>query len=220
MYTNDTWHLVLLAAAWTGYAIIHSLTASIFFKDGFRRRFPRVAHTYRLLFNAMAVLLLVPPVWLTFSYHGPQLWTWTGSLGWLMDVLALAAVAGFVFSLRVYDSAEFVGLRQFGCGDVQSAPGGLSLSLEHRFMRHPWYFYGLVIIWSRDMNAAFLVTAVIITLYIMIGSRLEEIKLIEEFGEQYRAYRRRVPALLPRPWRYLDKQGAGEIMAMGKKAGR
>jgi len=94
----------------------------------------------------------------------------------------------------------------------------MSLSFAHRFVRHPWYFLGLVIIWTREMNAAFLLTAVTLTLYLFIGSRQEEKKLVACFGEQYRKYQVSVPGLVPRPWRYLSRQQADEILGMEKKA--
>jgi hypothetical protein len=67
------------------------------------------------------------------------------------------------------------------------------LSTAHRHVRHPWYSFGLVIVWTRDMNAAMLVSALAITLYFVAGSRLEERKLIETHGDTYRRYRERVP---------------------------
>jgi hypothetical protein len=52
-----------------------------------------------------------------------------------------------------------------------------------------------------------------ITLYFVLGSRLEESKLIVYYGDIYRRYRERVPALLPLPWRYLSQQEAAALLA-------
>ena len=93
----------------------------------------------------------------------------------------------------------------------------MSLSFAHRFVRHPWYFLGLVIIWTREMNTAFLLTAVTLTLYLLIGSRQEEKKLVACYGEQYRRYQASVPGLVPRPWCYISRQQAEEILGMEKK---
>lgn len=62
------------------------------------------------------------------------------------------------------------------------------------------------------MNAARLVSALAITAYFVIGSRLEEQKLIARFGEAYRRYRDRVPGLLPRPWRTLRREDARRLL--------
>jgi len=53
------------------------------------------------------------------------------------------------------------------------------------------------------MDLARLVTALCLTLYFIVGSRLEEIRLIHLFGDSYREYRRAVPALFPLPWKFL-----------------
>lgn len=208
-------HLLLLALTWIGYAAIHSLLATHTCKSLFQKFFPHAFRGYRLGFNLLSGALLIPPLWLVFSYPGNPLWHWPAALRLVVDTAALAAVAGFAWSLKMYDSAEFLGLSQLGRtppGILDQAP--MRLSWAHRFVRHPWYFFGLVIIWTREMNAAFLVTALALTLYLVIGSRLEERKLIACYGEQYRAYRKRVPGLFPVPWRYLTLQQAKEILSI------
>lgn len=206
-------HLALLAVSWMLYGLIHSALARPAAKAWFRARFPRQFPAYRLLFNLLAGLLLVPPLWLLFSFPGEALWRWPRVLGWIADAAALAAVAGFVWSMKIYDSGEFLGLRQLRQTSADlDRPPPLRLSLAHRFVRHPWYFFGLVIIWSREMNAALLVTAAILTLYIAAGSRREENDLVSRYGQPYREYRKRVPALIPLPWRYLSARQAQDLL--------
>jgi len=43
------------------------------------------------------------------------------------------------------------------------------------------------------------------TAYLFIGAWFEERKLEIELGERYRDYERRVPGIIPRPWRYLAR---------------
>lgn len=211
-------HLVLLATGWAVYGLIHSGLACPASKAWFRRRFPQRYRAYRLLFNLVAGLLLVPPLWLLFSYPDAALWQWPRVAGWIADAAALAAVAGFLWSMKIYDSGEFLGVRQLReAASDPDRPAPLRLSWAHRLVRHPWYFFGLVILWTREMNAALLVTAVMLTLYIAIGSRREEDDLIARYGEQYREYRRRVPALIPLPWRYLSARQAQDILDMAEK---
>ncbi len=214
----STQYLLLLAISWACYAIVHSLLASHACKNWCLQHYPRYYPAYRLGYNILAGLLLVPPLWLTWSYQGTVLWHWPAGLGRVADAAALAAVAGFVWTMRAYDSGEFLGLsqlRQKSATVDDQAP--MHLCTVHRFVRHPWYFFGLVIIWSREMNAAFLVSAIILTLYLIIGSRLEEKKLVTCYGEQYDHYRQRVPGLIPLPWRYLSRQEAKQIRAGAKK---
>jgi protein-S-isoprenylcysteine O-methyltransferase Ste14 len=156
---------------------------------------------------------LLPPVWLLFSYPGQTLWRWPAAVHGLLDALALLALAGFAWSTRYYDTGEFLGTRQLrdpGTTPIDRAP--LSLSPLHRWVRHPWYFLGLVILWTRPMDAALLTSAIVLTGYVVIGARLEDAKLVERYGEAYRHYRKQVPGLLPRPWRHLSSAAAKDLL--------
>lgn len=195
--------------AWVIYFIIHSVLASSRFKAWARLRWPSLCACYRLMYNVTALLLLGPVLWLLHQQNDVMLWQWQGGWRWLSHAAALAAIAGFVWSLHYYDLREFIGLRS--CIQKTNNVAVLSISPLHRFVRHPWYFFGLLLIWTRDMNDAFLASAVVITAYFVIGSRLEENKLVNEFGEPYRCYRRRVPGLIPLPWRRLDRKTAAEL---------
>jgi protein-S-isoprenylcysteine O-methyltransferase Ste14 len=209
----DSGHLILLAASWAVYGLIHSALACPAGKAWFQAHFARQFRAYRLLFNGLAVLLLAPPLWLLFSYPGETLWHWPTAIGWVADAAALAAAGGFLWSMKIYDSSAFLGLKQLRQTSPElELPAPLRLSWAHRFVRHPWYFFGLVIIWTREMNAALLVSAVVLTLYTVIGSRREEQDLVSSYGAAYREYRKRVPALIPLPWRYLSARQAEDIL--------
>ena len=205
--------LWLLIAAWVGYFVLHSLLASLLVKRWLAGRWPQIFPAYRLLFNLQSLLLLALPLYFTYSWRGPWLWRWEGTGWWLVNGMALVAVLLFLWSLKYYDSGEFFGSKQWRerrhrVEDLE----GFHLSPLHRFVRHPWYALGLVLIWTRDMNAAVLLTALCISLYFVVGSRLEERKLIEYHGDRYRRYRALVPGLLPSPWRYLDSQQAEALL--------
>jgi len=129
----------------------------------------------------------------------------------LMNGLGLLSIIGFLLSLRYYDSAAFIGLRPNTDGHIGSVDEPLVISPMHRFVRHPWYFLGLLFIWSRDMNMGWLITCTWATLYMLLGSRLEERKLIAEYGESYGRYCSKVPGLIPQPWRYLTKKEAHQL---------
>ena len=203
---------LLLIALWLLYFALHSLFASLWLKQRVASCWPQLMPGYRLAFNALALLLLLPPLYLTLFYRSPWLWQWQG-VGWyIANGLALLAVAGFIWSMRYYSGDEFLGLYQWRrrITEVKDQEM-LHISPLHRHVRHPWYFLGLVILWTRDMDLMLLITALMATGYLWFGSRLEERKLIRYYGEVYREYQRRVPALLPLPWRRLDAQSAHEL---------
>jgi len=192
---------------WLAYFALHSLLASRSAKSQVAARWPVAARRYRLAYNVLALLALLPiGAWLLL-HPGPVYWVWRGAAAWVANGLALLAVLGFQLSSRHYDMQSFLGLRP----ESPTAAGRLCISPWHRYVRHPWYSLGLVIIWTRDMNAAMLVSALCMSAYFVVGSRWEEAKLIDEFGDRYRRYRERVPGLLPWPGKRLSEAEARRL---------
>ena len=210
---TDTWFNTLtLVAAWLFYFVVHSVLASLAVKKRVAARWPGFMPAYRLAFNALAVVLLLPIVWIMAAHTWPPLWQWQGVGKVATNTLSVLALAGFAWSLKYYDLQEFLGLRQWR-GHI-AAPEDqehLQISTLHRFVRHPWYFFALVLLWSRDLDTAQFVTNVMASAYLVIGARLEERKLLVYHGERYRRYMERVPGLLPLPWKFIDAAEAKRL---------
>jgi len=213
---ESTWRdIVLLSFCWVGYFILHSLLASLAVKRRVAASWPNLMPYYRLTFNTLALLLLLPIIWLSYHDPEPMLWRWQGIAAWLANGLALAAIFGFWLSLKSYDMQEFLGLRQLRLHvhKVEDQEH-FHLSPFHRFVRHPWYFFGLVLVWTRDMSVTTLLSSMLITLYFVVGSWLEEKKLLVYHGDTYRLYMQRVPGLIPLPWRFLDQDEAAALLKL------
>lgn len=76
----------------------------------------------------------------------------------------------------------------------------LKLDGIHHYVRHPLYLGTLLFIWGLVFvfpMLSNLIAVIIITGYVLIGIRLEEKKLLDEFGSAYRDYISRVPKLIP-----------------------
>lgn len=218
--TESVWRdIVLLTFFWIGYFTLHSVLASLLVKRRVAAVWPNLMPYYRLMFNDLALLLLLPILWFTYHDPVPMLWRWQGIAAWLANGLALAALLGFWLSLKSYDMQEFLGLRQlhFHVRKVEDQEH-FHLSPIHRFVRHPWYFFGLVLIWTRDMSVTTLLSSAFITLYFVIGSRLEEKKLLVYHGDAYRRYMARVPGLIPLPWKSLTAEEALALLKQNKDA--
>ncbi len=218
----DTAHdtLIPLAIGSVAYFILHSLLASLPAKRFVQRRFPAAMPAYRLLFNTLAILLLLPLLWLVHRDPGPLLWAWQGPWRWLAVTLWALAAGGFVWASRAYDMSVFLGLRQWRERRQKAEdPEALHISSLHRFVRHPWYFLALLILWSRDQYLNQSVFSALATAYLMVGSRLEERKLVQQYGDVYRDYQQKVPGLFPLPWRWLRAEEA-EALVRRAKAGK
>ncbi len=208
---NET--LIPLAIGSVAYFILHSLLASLRVKGFVQQRFPAALPAYRLLFNALSIILLLPLLWLVHRDPGPLLWAWQGPWHWLTMALSVLAFAGFIWATRAYDMSVFIGLRQWRERQQKAEdPGALHISSFHRFVRHPWYFFALLIIWSRDQYLNQSVFYALATAYLIIGSRLEERKLVHQYGDAYRHYQRKVPGLIPLPWRWLRADETDELV--------
>ncbi len=209
--------LILLGLLWLGYFLFHSLLASLWLKARVARRRPGLMPYYRLVFNTLAVVLILPLLALMWRFGGEPLWHYRGVWDLLRFGLMGLAMAGFIWSLRYYDSREFLGLRQLreNLHQIEDQER-LHISPLHRYVRHPWYSLGLLLIWTQEMDAARLTSALMMTGYLVLGSLLEERKLLVYHGERYRRYRERVPGLIPLPHRHLTRKQAEELLKDAK----
>jgi protein-S-isoprenylcysteine O-methyltransferase Ste14 len=142
--------------------------------------------------------LLLMLVWLPDRtlYTLPAPWLWLALLG------QFVAAAGILYGLWQTNIWHFLGLCQLFGWDMapQNCQPPLVVRGLYRWVRHPLYFLGLVLIWlTPQMTVNLLTLFAVFSLYLYVGTFFEERRLIGEFGDDYRAYQRRVPRLLP--WR-------------------
>ena len=197
--------------AWSAYFALHSLLSSSAAKAWIGQRWPGLMPGYRLIFNIVAVLALLPVLWLVYGTEADRFWQWKGAWAWVANGLALIALLCFFASTRAYDMNEFLGLSQLGARSNEDSQT-FTLSFFHRFVRHPWYCFSLVLIWTRDFNMPLLVSVIAISIYLVVGSKLEERKLLAIYGEKYRRYMEKVPGLIPLPWKYLTASEAERLL--------
>ncbi len=74
----------------------------------------------------------------------------------------------------------------------------------YRYVRHPFYFFILVMIWScPETTLDRLLFNCLWSIWIVAGTVLEERDLTEEFGQKYRDYQKDTPMLIP--WKICYK---------------
>jgi protein-S-isoprenylcysteine O-methyltransferase Ste14 len=156
---------------------------------------------YRVGFNAVSLLTLIPILVFgrQLSASSEPVLRWDGPLIVVRIALLVTALALFLAGGRRYDTRAFLGLRQLQPGraprHIRFSTGGV---LE--ITRHPWYLGVLALIWARTLDPPVLVTNAVLTAYLIVGTLLEEHKLVAEFGDEYRAYQQRVSMLFPFKW--------------------
>ncbi len=70
--------LVILLVAWFVYFALHSVLASLTVKRWLAAQYTEFMPAYRIGFNAIAVLGLLPILWLLYNHPGPVVWSWSG----------------------------------------------------------------------------------------------------------------------------------------------
>jgi protein-S-isoprenylcysteine O-methyltransferase Ste14 len=113
------------------------------------------------------------------------------------------AVLLFYLGARHYDVRLVLGIKQIREGtsnklitdtDELDTSGVLGIT------RHPWYLAAILLIWARHLDVSAIFVNIILTFYLIVGTYLEEKKLIGEFGEKYVTYQKRVSMLIPYKW--------------------
>jgi methanethiol S-methyltransferase len=112
--------------------------------------------------------------------------------------LAMMGFAWGGISLRAFDPFGRTPIMAHLRGE-QLRPQPFVVRGPYRWVRHPLYFFTLLLIWScPDMTADRLLFNCLWSVWIFAGTILEEADLSSDFGEAYRAYQHRVPMLIPR----------------------
>ncbi len=196
--------MTVIALATGAYCVLHSLLASCTAKAWARRLFgPRTDCWYRLAFNFVAVVTLLP-VLVLIPLLPDRHW-YTFPAPWWQVALFLQAITllSLVYGVWITDAWHFLGLRQLsetspqGCSRKQPPLAVFGL---YRWVRHPLYALSLVLIWLTPyMTYNLAALWAVFSIYLVVGPFFEERRLVGEFGEAYEQYRRQVPRLIP--WR-------------------
>jgi protein-S-isoprenylcysteine O-methyltransferase Ste14 len=99
-----------------------------------------------------------------------------------------------------YDSLSFFGIRQIlHLGKVKNInpSEGLKKNGLLGITRHPMYLALIIYLLSQNFKMADIVVNIVLIIYVIIGTKLEEKKLVLEFGDTYIKYQQEVPMLIP-----------------------
>ncbi len=196
---------ILLSLLWTVYCIVHSALISVTVTDFLRRALGDRYRFYRLFFNIFSVGTLVPLLMYSHSarWGTEPLFTWEGHMRIIQYCLiGLAAILVLTCS-RHYNMLQFLGIRQIfqkRPGNAMTESGKFDSSGVLGIVRHPWYLALFIFLWARDLNLAEITINMVLSAYLVIGTLLEERKLILEFGDPYKLYQRQVSMFIPLKW--------------------
>ena len=181
----------LLLVATFGFQ--HSLMARPSFKKRWTRIVPEpLERSTYVLFSG---LFLVPIIMLWQSLPGVIWQLENESLALLLTAIATLGFGYLLFASFLTNHFELFGLRQawlFAMGKPYT-PLDFQTNWLYRFSRHPIMAGLLIVFWATpDMTVTRFVLAVMLTVYVFVGVKIEERTLIQQFGETYTDYQRRV----------------------------
>jgi protein-S-isoprenylcysteine O-methyltransferase Ste14 len=190
----NVFYLIVAFAAW---GIVHSLLASLAFKNFLRKTLGESwMRMYRLGYNVFSVVSILPILgWMLIL---PDQALYSIPAPWKYIMLAGQGIAAFLLLYGVLqtDTLSFVGLRQLV--QAESESGTLVTRGLYRFVRHPLYTAGLLLLWlTPTMTINSLTVYICATLYIFIGAYFEERKLLREYGAAYAKYKSVTPMIVP-----------------------
>ncbi|MHA8051843.1 methyltransferase family protein [Aquirufa sp. ROCK-SH2] len=184
--------ITLLGIAWVIYFFIHSFLASNKIKAIIQTKIPAYFRYYRLLYNLIALAGLIPL--LIQSIVSPDAFLFSSTNIQLIGIVLMLIGCLFLYlAFKTFDTSEFLGFKAES--KAQLVQTGM-----YQYVRHPLYFATIILILGLFLilpTQKMLLVLVISYVYILVGYRLEEQKLILLFGPEYINYQKRVKALLP-----------------------
>ncbi|MGJ3241002.1 MAG: methyltransferase family protein [Anaerolineae bacterium] len=195
---------MLIILLWMlGFALLHSIMADKRVKAWVGQYLgERFRHGwYRLLYNIIALLSLIPVFWYMLS-RAEVLYSVPQSVALVFRGIQAVGLIGLMISLLQIDWLRFAGLRQafaYLRGDsLPLATEQLKTDGIYAFVRHPLYLFSLLVLWfTPTLTDTGLFFNIATTLYFVAGSVIEERRMIDYYGEEYMTYQERVPWLIP-----------------------
>jgi protein-S-isoprenylcysteine O-methyltransferase Ste14 len=177
------------------FALVHSVLAMPFLKKRCIGQSRHLRRFYRLYYNLVSIVLFS---WVMATlrnsaviYVVPGVWSLVLYSMQMVFVIILVACA------RQTGVAEFLGVTGEASGEFKAPK--LVTDGWYRVVRHPLYLFSMLFLVSNPViSVRWLLLTLFSAVYFVVGALPEERRLLQEFGDEYRAYQRTVPFLIPR----------------------
>ncbi|KAA9040864.1 isoprenylcysteine carboxylmethyltransferase family protein [Ginsengibacter hankyongi] len=194
---NLSYNYLVLALSWIAYFILHSVLASTKVKIYVKQVSTKFYRYYRLIYTLFATISLIFILWFQYSFKSPLL---LNSLMLKYISFLLLVIPGFaIMFVSIFKYFKLLsGIRSIY---LATPPAELKLNGIHKYVRHPLYLGTLLFVWGLFFIFPFLnnlIAVVAITMYVLVGIKFEEKKLVKEFGKDYTEYMKKVPGLIPK----------------------
>lgn len=188
---------VLLTACWLLGIVYASIPAFWLVLHGFADRWRQQRRPYRFLVPAwlliMAVMAAVTWPWRGNTFYDSP-WPWAGAA--VCFALAIS-IYHRIGRDKIFPNATVLGRTEL---EPQRWEQKLVTQGIHGRVRHPMYAAHLLMLIGWTVGSGLVVLYALLAVAIVSGTvmiRMEERELEARFGEAYRAYKQRVPAIIP-----------------------
>lgn len=192
---------LFIALLWAAYCALHSYLISTGFTNLVSRKLKDYYSFYRLFYIVISVVLLIPLINYGTRLDEPVIIHYGATLSVVRYALTTFSLLMFFWAFFMdYDALSFFGIRQllnFRRIETAVAPGEIKKKGLLGLMRHPMYLALIIYLWCQTLRMVDIVVNTVLTIYIIIGTLLEEKKLVLEFGDAYTLYQQEVPMLIP-----------------------
>lgn len=191
---------LFIALLWIGYCALHSYLISINFSRFLNNLLKNYYAFYRLFYVILSLYLLIVLINFTDQFNSPVILEYSPTGNFLKYTIMILCLIMFLWAfLFSYDPLSFFGIRQIMNMKHTAglSPGKVSRHGLLAYTRHPMYFALIIFLAVSSVTLMDIIVNAILILYVVIGTVLEEKKLILEFGDQYRDYQQEVPMLIP-----------------------
>ncbi len=188
---------ILLALAWIIFCVLHSVLANNKIQQKIALSFPAFFRYYRLSYTIFAFASLISVLIYQISVTSPMVYK---PVRWLTIAgfgITITGAAIMLICIKKY-FLSLSGLKSLLANKI--VDNELRIDGIHKYVRHPLYLGTFIFVWGGFLlfpYLSLLIAICIITIYTLIGIRLEEEKLLLEFGEAYQNYRQQTPMIFP-----------------------
>jgi protein-S-isoprenylcysteine O-methyltransferase Ste14 len=184
---------LLHSVLWVNYFVLHSILAMDSVKFYFSSKLGKWYRHYRIVYSAFSAIVLLVLLFFGFRISSLFLMKTPEWLRYASVVLSIFGAWIIKASFRQYNFTAFVGMKP----EIEK----LSFEGVSGKVRHPIYS-GLILLvtgfYFLYPTLSTLIFCLSVCIYLPIGIRLEERKLIKRFGKDYLNYMIETPALIPR----------------------
>jgi protein-S-isoprenylcysteine O-methyltransferase Ste14 len=195
---NPYLHLII---HWLLFYGVHSAMASTRAKDWVSQHAKGSVPYYRFMYNGVSLLLFFMAVWVQTEIEEER-WYSSQVLFILGLVLMILGLVMAYLSFRNYQMSEFLGLMQWRNKTFNAAISEeLKINGLNQLMRHPLYTASYLLLFGYLMYKpcwGSFIFSFIGCVYLYVGARWEEKKLLKQFGSAYQNYQMNVPMFWPR----------------------